>query len=114
MLMDDFLTADASLPLITCDQLRDELLIYNLNSRAQICLQNQFINLTGKEISPQSKITELSGGQKVILMVLLALNSPAPRILFVNIMQSLDPLRRSDVQALIDSSPKQIVMEDRS
>jgi len=107
----DFLVCDASVPLVTCDILRDELLLYNLDSQAFDALTNQFNLLSQKELTKSTKITELSGGQQVILMILLALNSPAPKLHYLNIFRALDPQRRLEVGNLIANSPKQIIVD---
>ncbi|NLM90537.1 MAG: hypothetical protein GX179_05030, partial [Candidatus Cloacimonetes bacterium] len=57
-------------------------------------------------------IEELSGGQKVILMALLAIYSPAPKIRFVNLLNALDPKRRDAIQSLIRNSGKDIVLDE--
>jgi len=108
---DDFLCCDASLPLITCDIFRDELLLYNIDALAFNGLQAEFHRLANKELTAKSMILELSGGQQVILMVLLALYSPAPKIRFKNIFHALDPLRKAEVEKLLSSSSKHIVVE---
>ena len=70
MIHKDYLWADANIPLISCDRLRDELLIYNLDESATAKLIDRFEKLTGKKIDKFYSINELSGGQKVILMAL--------------------------------------------
>ncbi|HOI01173.1 MAG: hypothetical protein WBK79_05115 [Candidatus Cloacimonas acidaminovorans] len=112
MIHKDYLWADANIPLISCDRLRDELLIYNLDESATANLIDQFEKLTGKTIDKFYKIEELSGGQKVILMALLAIYSPAPKIRFVNLLNALDPKRRDAIQSLIRNSGKDIVLDE--
>jgi len=113
MIHNDYLVADANIPLISCDRLKDELLIYNLEETATAILIDQFAKLTGKKIDKSYRITELSGGQKVILMALLAIYSPAPKIRFVNLLDALDPKRREAIQILIQDSGKDIILEDK-
>ncbi len=112
MIHKDYLWADANIPLISCDRLRDELLIYNLDESATANLIDQFEKLTGKKIDKFYKIEELSGGQKVILMALLAIYSPAPKIRFVNLLNALDPKRQDAIQSLIRNSGKDIVLDE--
>lgn len=107
-----YLTVDSAHPLISCDQLQDELILYNLSSEACTELMQKFRNLTGKEINPRSDISHLSGGQKVILMALLVLLSPAPRIRFLNLFQALDPQRKAALQELFTNSGKIVLLED--
>ncbi|MEN6444917.1 MAG: hypothetical protein ABFC98_02595 [Candidatus Cloacimonas sp.] len=111
MIHKDFLLADAEIPLISCDELRDELLIYNLDETATNQLFSQFEKITGKALNKMYKINELSGGQKVILMALLAIYSPARKIRFQNLTQSLYPKRRQAIEEIIQNSGKEIVMD---
>ena len=113
MIHTDYLVADANIPLISCDRLRDELLIYNLDESATAKLIDRFEKLTGKKIDKFYSINELSGGQKVILMALLAIYSPSPKIRFVNLLNALDPKRREAIQILIQNSGKDIILEDK-
>ena len=61
MIHTDYLVADADIPLISCDRLKDELLIYNLDESATAKLIDRFETLTGKTIDKCFRITELSG-----------------------------------------------------
>lgn len=79
------------------------MLLYNLNEEKMLLLTRQFHLLTGKELSLSSKTEELSGGQKVILMCLMALCSPARAIAFINLERSLDAHRRNALQAVIQN-----------
>ena len=63
MIHKDYLIADADVPLISCDELRDELLIYNIDDSTANQLINQFEELTGKAINRFYKVNELSGGE---------------------------------------------------
>ena len=112
MIHKEYLLADADVPLISRDELRDELIIYNIDNSTTNQLITQFEQLTGKTIDRSYKVNELSGGQKVILMVLLVIYSPAPKIRFKNLMQSLDSKRREAIQNLINSCGKDIILEE--
>ncbi len=109
-----YLICDARHPLITASQLWDELLLYNLSPSAREELYSLFEALTGRSIDASSRTDQLSGGQKVLLMTLLALLCPAPRLLFLNLWHSLDLPRREQIKALIDrhSTGKEILTED--
>ncbi len=108
-----YLICDARQPLITASQLWDELLLYNLSPEARTELLAEFRRLTARELTFSSDITTLSGGQKVLLMCLLALLSPARNILFMDVMHSLDPANRAALKELIDrhSSLRNIVLK---
>jgi ABC-type multidrug transport system ATPase subunit len=96
------LICDARHPLITPWRLADEALLYQINGRDLERLAHEFATLSGRRIAPQSRIGELSGGQKVMLMVLLALLSPARKIMFVDLGHSLDSSKQPLIRALID------------
>lgn len=96
------LICDASYPLITSTTLREEAILYNLDEEAISNLSSDFQTLTEKQISADYDINDLSGGQKVILMILLALVSQAQNIVFLNLQSSLDTIRYSEIIKLID------------
>jgi ABC-type lipoprotein export system ATPase subunit len=96
------LICDGSYPLITNSFLDEEAMLYHLDSDAIASLCGQFLTITGKALSLSSDISALSGGQKVILMALLALHSPALSLLFVNLTADLDKERSEAMLALID------------
>ena len=96
------LICDSAHPLLTNSTIEDELRLYNLSRASSELLLHHFHLITGKEVNPSSDTTHLSGGQKVILLVLAALLSLAPRILFYNIPASLDPERAEQVRKLIE------------
>ena len=102
-LKERYLVCDAGCPILSSGSLADEMLLYNLNEEKMLLLTQQFLLLTGKELSPSSKTEELSGGQKVILLCLLALYSPARAIALINLERSLDAHRRNALQAVIQN-----------
>ncbi|MFO7659929.1 MAG: hypothetical protein R6V77_03360 [Candidatus Cloacimonadaceae bacterium] len=106
-LAETHLVCDSSYPLITNTTLQEEALLYNLDVSAVSELITKFNTLTGKQISSAYDINNLSGGQKVILMILLALHSPAENIVFTNLKVSLDSIRLKDVMTLIESCQAQ-------
>ncbi|HQB97698.1 MAG: hypothetical protein RBQ67_00725 [Candidatus Cloacimonadaceae bacterium] len=110
-IMHDYLIADAEHPLICSDKLWDEMLLYNINPAAADRLYLDFRAICKKEVSADSSLKELSGGQKVILMALLALHSPADSISFINLEHSLDPGRFCKIRDLIIHSGKNILWE---
>lgn len=96
------LVCDARHPLISHWRLADEMLLYNIGSGKAVELIEDFFRISGKALTTKSRISELSGGQKVILMILLAIHSPAQRILFVDINHALDPEKYALLIALTD------------
>ena len=95
------LLCDASQPLISSGNLEEELELYKINPSHAAQLFVEFRNLTGKELSLESYPEELSGGQKVLLMTLLALHSSASDILFVDLQSALDNAKRAQLEELI-------------
>ncbi|MDP2173668.1 MAG: hypothetical protein Q8M98_06100 [Candidatus Cloacimonadaceae bacterium] len=111
----DYLICDADHPLISGGKLLEELIVYNIHASLIQELTKSFASLSGCDITFNTDVSELSGGQKVILMFLLAIHSSAPRILFIDLLKYLDPVRREGVLDLIEmfSSRKQILLESR-
>ncbi|MCB5284924.1 MAG: hypothetical protein LHW45_04960 [Candidatus Cloacimonetes bacterium] len=95
------LLCDAGQPLCGGGTLREELLLYNVPPASLGALSAEFAALTGKDLVPDSDVNILSGGQKVLLMCLCALFSPARRILFTNLWHSLDADNRARTKELI-------------
>jgi ABC-type Mn2+/Zn2+ transport system ATPase subunit len=96
------LICDGSQPLLSSSDFSEEALMYNLPTGPALQVLSTFNHVTDKAISAQSDISSLSGGQKVVLMILLALYSAAERIVLANIAVSLDIERIAAVKALID------------
>ncbi|MDZ4182590.1 MAG: hypothetical protein U1B83_06920 [Candidatus Cloacimonadaceae bacterium] len=109
----DSLICDANHPLISAGKLLEEIIIYSIAPSLHAPLLDSFASLCGKAINLSTEVSTLSGGQKVILMFLLALYSPAPNILFVDLPAFLDPGRREGVLAMIGefSIRKTILLE---
>ncbi len=96
------LICDASCPLITETTLEEEALIYGLPHYNLDLVFKQFLELTAKKLDSGSETSQLSGGQKVILMILLALHSKADNIMFANLDVSIDPERLRQIRNLLD------------
>ena len=109
-----YLIADGQHPLVCTDAVRDELILYNLGLKEEALLFSEFERITAKRIDIDSKLDALSGGQKVVLMALLALYSPAPRIEFVHLTHSLDEDKARQILELIKQSRKEILLRDPS
>jgi len=107
-----FLIADAAHPLICSGPLWEEMLLYNIPVERQAELCDAFELISAKALSGNSLLSELSGGQKVILMACLAVFSPARRICFIDLEHSLDPLRHEVVMELIEGSGKETCFRD--
>lgn len=99
---DTHLFCHSSVPLLTNSTFKEEAILYNLPQPELINLIADFNSITGKELTVGSNISELSGGQKIVLMVLLALHSPASRLVFINLYNNLDPERADAIHSLIE------------
>ncbi len=107
----DYLICDGNHPLISDGKLIDEFQIYNIQPRKYETILTELSAITGKAIGTEYPGASLSGGQKTILMVLTALASDAPKILFYNITTHLDAGNRDYVStALNNCEPKQVLV----
>jgi ABC-type iron transport system FetAB ATPase subunit len=97
-----YLICDSRHPLTSGSILLDEFILHALDKGARDAVCEEFNHLTGKEIGENSRIDVLSGGQKVLLMALLALYSPAPGILFIGLEQALDESNRNGINRLLE------------
>ncbi len=113
-LKEHYLVCDADCPILSSGSLEDEMLLYNLKDTDKPHLTQMFKLITEKELNLASKTEELSGGQKVILMCLLALYSPASSIAFLNLDKSLDTKRRSMIRELVAElgAGKEIILRE--
>jgi ABC-type transport system involved in cytochrome bd biosynthesis fused ATPase/permease subunit len=109
-----YLIADGQHPLVCADAVRDEIILYNLGVEEEVLLFAKFERITAKKIDAESKLEALSGGQKVVLMALLALFSPAPRIEFLHLSHSLDDDKATQILDMIKQSGKEILLKDLS
>ncbi|MCK9557117.1 MAG: hypothetical protein PHO85_06635 [Candidatus Cloacimonetes bacterium] len=109
-----YLIADALHPLVCTDKVRDELLLYNIQAQDYPKVFEQFKLICDKGLDVASALQELSGGQKVILMAILAIYSPARRIHFINLNRYLDASKANALKTLIDGSDKEILVEEDS
>ena len=105
----DALICDANHPLIS-QCLREEILLYHIDTQGEAMLLERFERLSGKSISTDHDLSELSGGQKVLLMLCLALLSPARSIVFKDLRHSLDAHRWEHAQRMISDSDKDITL----
>ncbi len=99
----EYLICDGRMPIVA-QSFYEECLLYGLGNTAREKIKNQFNSFTNKNLSDEEELALLSGGQKVILMALLALASPAPRILFRSLFDNLDLQNRSRLHALLEDA----------
>jgi len=109
-----WLICPARYPLVTTGSLRGEAMLYNLDKHTLEKVCAEFMAYTGKDLSPESELSTLSGGLKVLLMCLLALHSSAPRIQFLDLWHSLDANNRTRIQSLLQQycQTREILLED--
>lgn len=110
----NYLWADARQPLITTGSFKTEARLYNLSDPAQAEVSEAFMRICNKVLRPSTPVTGFSGGEKVILMALMSLFSPAPRLCFIDLWHALDPGKRLLMKELIAKCPKDIIFEDSS
>ncbi len=101
---DKYLICDGEQPLLTYGSVAEEMMLYNIADEAQNKILSGFTAITGKILSPDTNTNQLSGGQKVILAVLLSLASPSPALLFHNLEHGLDKDKRSRIYLLIEQA----------
>lgn len=106
----EYLVCDGKHPLISAELLKDELVLYNIDSNVAVNISEHFYLLTNKNISRDSIISELSGGQKAILMFLLAIYSPAPKVLFVNLFECLDINKRIQIEEFLNKYTEKTIL----
>lgn len=98
----EYLICDSSYPLITNSSLDEEVMLYNLKSKQLSDMIDSYFQATGVKIDLTTNISTLSGGQKTILMALLALYSDATNIIFIHLFAGLDQERVKALNKLID------------
>ncbi len=96
------LICDCAYPLITDSNLEEEAMLYNLGKQDMVDLMESFIRITGKSVNAASDVSTLSGGQKVVLLILFCLYSPAQHIVIINLSVSLDVDRYHTICTLIN------------
>jgi len=95
------LVCDAAYPLLTNSSLEEEAQLYNLEEKPLQQVLLHFYEITGKTITLKTEVTSLSGGQKVVLMFLLAILSKARNIVFIGLEVSLDSERLAQLNKLL-------------
>jgi hypothetical protein len=106
------LICDANHPLIS-NCLKDELLLYNIDTQDEAALLEHFSALSGKRIDKAYRLDQLSGGQKVLLMLCLALHCPASNLRVINLYHSLDESRWQAVKNALETSSKHIIWDQQ-
>ncbi len=111
---DTQLICNAHCPLISDSKLRDELILYNIPHDSYSRLFEELESLLSVKLLPESDIGTLSGGQKVMVMCLMALFSPATDILFIDLMHALDTTHKARIGELLSKygKDKQITYEE--
>ncbi len=102
---EDHLVVDGRIPLVSQGPFQDEALLYHLSPVDLEGVMRDFKTLTGQVLGSQTLLKTLSGGQRVILGILLALKSSAPKVLVAHVMGSLDSLRTVMIREILDREP---------
>lgn len=103
----DYLILDGLIPTISLGYVREEFILYNINEEQYQKILNIFAQISGKVIGENTLISKLSHGQKIILSTLIALHSPAKRILFRNFFTSVSRDNRKKIEALIETKTQE-------
>jgi|GEM_PF-1687717 len=98
----DYLICDGSNPLIT-DSLAEEMLLYHIDVQFQWQVLNLYNQLCARNLCHSANISALSGGQKILLMIVLALHSRAKKLLLINVFEHLDADKKKSLKAYLDS-----------
>jgi ABC-type iron transport system FetAB ATPase subunit len=96
------LICDSAYPIITNSTFAEEAILTNLDIIDTDNALTKFNALVNKSITISDDITHLSGGQKVLLMIILALYSKANRICFTGIYNCLDDSNKTAVKELLN------------
>lgn len=107
---DEYLVCDGTYPFVTRALLADEAKLFKLSKAELELVCEEFYDFFEVKINPHSKIDELSGGQKIVLMFLLAMRSKADKILFVNLLDSLDQINKEKVLAIINKQSNRLIL----
>lgn len=107
-----YLLADAAHPLISSGPVWEEALLYGIPAERVEELCASFERISGKALSSRDILSELSGGQKVILMACMAAFSAAKKIRCIDLEHSLDAAKHEAVKLLLESSGKAIRYEE--
>jgi len=110
---EEWLVLDGKRPCVTEAAVHEEFCLYGLSVESERRVLALFEEISGQTLTRVSRLHELSGGQKVIFSALLALNSQANHLLFINFFLALHETKKRRIEELIRQSPKTIrVIED--
>lgn len=98
----DYLILDGLVPTISLGLISEELILYNIPIEKHTEILNAFNQVTGKNVSKDGLISELSHGQKLILSALLALRSNANKIAFRNFFTSISKEINEKLKIIIE------------
>lgn len=98
---EEYLIFDGRIPTLSNGTVLEELNLYNISAGKCQKILELFEKITDKKLSISHKTGELSGGQKTILSIIIALESAAPKILFVNFFKSLHHNKKEIILQLL-------------
>lgn len=103
----NYLVLDGRIQSLSHSLVRDEFRLYNLGAETHNKVIGLFNQITGKSINEKTPIGELSGGQSLILSALIALESQAMSIIFVDYFLPLHKTKRRVIMELLEKYRKQ-------
>ncbi|MGX5818743.1 hypothetical protein ACWKWU_11135 [Chitinophaga lutea] len=101
---DEYLIIDGTIPVLTNSVIRDELTLYCLADEQEDALIAAYSQLIKRHVSQNTRLGTLSYGQKLILSVLCAVYSTAPKVQLKNVYSSLDGSMQRAINDLIDAA----------
>ena len=104
---DDYLILDGLIPIVSLGYVKEEFILYNIDEGQYQEILDIFTQISEKLINENTLISKLSHGQKIILSALIALHSPAKRILFRNFFTSVSRDNRKKIEALIETKTQE-------
>jgi len=100
---EDYLILDGLIPTISLGFVKEEIILYNIHDyQIMKKIFKEFNEITGKVINENTLIPELSHGQKLILSVIIVLNSCAKKIYFRNFFVSISKKNIKKIENLIN------------
>ena len=99
----EYLILDGKVPTISLGYVIEEFMIYNISNDKFNVILNMFYEITGKKINLYSSISSLSHGQKLILSILIVLESDATHILLNKMFISISNENINKLNILINN-----------
>lgn len=100
------LIIDGRIALISPGPVKEEALLFGLTLDQIAAVLDQASQILQQQITPETRGDCLSGGQQIVVAILLALASSAEKILYIHVFEALDAERREQLQKLFTTEPR--------